>query len=90
MLYSPIHINDEFRSYYMTLYSKPPPVEVDALHGYLEGLHLRTLSVQDSEQLGVPVDVRESRLFFRLACNATSSAWFSVRSRSTPGNLVDG
>ncbi|KAJ1180483.1 hypothetical protein NDU88_005704 [Pleurodeles waltl] len=65
MLYSPIHINDELRSYYIILYSELPPAEVDALHVYLEGLHLRTLVAQDSEQLGAPVDVQEVQMAIR-------------------------
>ncbi|KAJ1115936.1 hypothetical protein NDU88_004156 [Pleurodeles waltl] len=63
MLYSPILINDEeFRSYYMTIYSEPPRAEVVILHRYLGGLHLRTLLEQDSEQLGAPVDGEENDL----------------------------
>ncbi|KAJ1202045.1 hypothetical protein NDU88_005848 [Pleurodeles waltl] len=59
ILHALIHINDEFRSYYMTLCSTPLLAERVALNTYLGELQLRMLPVSDSEQLGAPVTAQE-------------------------------
>ncbi|KAJ1158803.1 hypothetical protein NDU88_011476, partial [Pleurodeles waltl] len=59
ILHPPTHINDEFRSCYMTLYSAPLLAERSELHIYLSGLQLRMLPGPDIEQLGAPVTAME-------------------------------
>ncbi|KAJ1118118.1 hypothetical protein NDU88_006313 [Pleurodeles waltl] len=58
-LYSPTDINEEFQSYYTSLYGTTGEVVPDSLRTYLERMQLVTVSEWDKKEVGARMDEQE-------------------------------